>query len=581
MKIKHIVIMLIAFGMLTISSCKKEDLFEQPTIEVTGYTLLELPGEFTYLEIDMELINNDDREAHIADVVYEVVIEGITSETMEYDVDQDILIDTPLELTLPLTLKTNEAVKLLAKLDAGEELTYTATGTFHVDDPILKLFDLPINVSGTATVDAGFEDFYEQPEVTVDEISGTIEDNGTTFTFEFDVTNTVQNMDPRGAVIDEVEYTVMIGDLESETHLYTTEISIDGNGTVSLTLPVTFNLSGLEGEALAASIDDGTVEYSIEGTFHVIWAEGFANPVDFVLPLYVTGNTSIDLGDFFEQPTIEVTGYELLELPGEYTQLNINMTVTNNDTREAFITDVDYQVEIEGIMSQPEQEDINQTLLVGTPLELTLPLTLLTNDAIQLLILLDAGESLNYHATGTFHVDDAFLELFDFPIDITGTATVEVGFDDFYEQPETTVNTITGTYTVNGYPIPTSYTFNLDVDCSIQNMDTRAVIIDEVEYMVTVEGNLSETHLYSDAYPATTISIAGNETIQLTLPLTLNLSTTQGAALIAAIANNGGYADYIVEGTFHAIDVDGSVVDFFLPLYDEGGADASQISLAK
>ena len=573
--------MLIAFGMLTISSCKKEDLFEQPTIEVTGYTLLELPGEFTYLEIDMELINNDDREAHIADVVYEVVIEGITSETMEYDVDQDILIDTPLELTLPLTLKTNEAVKLLAKLDAGEELTYTATGTFHVDDPILKLFDLPINVSGTATVDAGFEDFYEQPEVTVDEISGTIEDNGTTFTFEFDVTNTVQNMDPRGAVIDEVEYTVMIGDLESETHLYTTEISIDGNGTVSLTLPVTFNLSGLEGEALAASIDDGTVEYSIEGTFHVIWAEGFANPVDFVLPLYVTGNTSIDLGDFFEQPTIEVTGYELLELPGEYTQLNINMTVTNNDTREAFITDVDYQVEIEGIMSQPEQEDINQTLLVGTPLELTLPLTLLTNDAIQLLILLDAGESLNYHATGTFHVDDAFLELFDFPIDITGTATVEVGFDDFYEQPETTVNTITGTYTVNGYPIPTSYTFNLDVDCSIQNMDTRAVIIDEVEYMVTVEGNLSETHLYSDAYPATTISIAGNETIQLTLPLTLNLSTTQGAALIAAIANNGGYADYIVEGTFHAIDVDGSVVDFFLPLYDEGGADASQISLAK
>ncbi len=582
MKFKHLVIMLIAMGMLTLSSCKKEDLFEQPTIEVTGYTLLELPGEFTYLEIDMKLTNNDDREAHIADVEYEVVIEGNTSETMEHDVDQDILIDTPLELTLPLTLKTNDAVQLLAKLDAGEELAYTATGTFHVDDAVLKLFDLPINVTGTATVDAGFEDFYEQPEVTVDEISGTFDDNGTDYTFEFDVTNTVQNMDSRGVTIDEAEYTVYIDGIQSETHVYSSEISIDGNGTISLTLPVTLNLNESEGEALVSAIDDGTVDYSVEGTFHVIWVDGFDNPVDFVLPLYVTGNTTVDLGDFFVQPTVEVTGYTLLELPGEYTQLNIDMTLTNNDTREAFITDVNYQVEIEGIMSETEQEDVSQTLLVGTPLELTLPLTLLTNDAVQLLAILDAGESLNYHAVGTFHVDDPFLELFDFPIDITGTAAVDVGFEDFYEQPETTVNTITGTYTANGYPIPTSYTFNLDVNCSVQNMDTRAVEIDEVEYVVNVEGNTSETHLYTDTY-STNLSIAGSETILLTLPVTLNLNATQGASLISAIANNGGNANYIVEGTFHAVWAEGfdNPVNFFLPLYDEGSADASQIQLAK
>ncbi len=557
------------------SSCKKKDLFEQPTIEVTGYTLLELPGEYTYLEIDMKVTNNDDREAHIKNVEYQVVIEGITSELEKEDIGKEILIDTPLELTLPLTLLTKDAIQLLVKLDAGEELSYSATGTFYVDDPILKLFDFPIDVQGNAYVEAGFDDFYKQPEVTIDDISGDYSNNGTTYTFDFDVTNTVKNMDSRSVTIDEVEYTVTIEGTESETHLYSssysTDISIAGDGTISLNLPVTLNLNSAEGEALASAVDDGTVNYTVEGTFHATKVDG--STVDFILPLYITGSTSVSLGDFFEQPTIEVTGYTLLELPGEFTQLDITMLVTNNDTREALITDVDYQVEIEGIMSETEEVDINQTLLVGTPLELTLPITLVTNDAAQLLTILDAGEELNYHATGTFHVDEPVLNLFDLPIDITGTATVDAGFEDFYQQPETTVETISGTYVINNI---NSYTFNLDVNCSIQNMDTRYVTMDEIEYVVFVEGQESETHYYSSTY-LTDLTILGSETILLTLPVTLNLNGAEGAALISALGD--GTADYIIEGTFHAIDAEGFTppVDFILPLYDEGTTDATVV----
>ena len=185
---KYLGLMLIVLGTLINSSCKKENLFEQPTVEITGYSLLELPGEFTYLEIDMLVINNDTREVHIADVEYEVIIEGVTSE-VEYEIiDQEMLSDTPLELSLPLTFVTKDAIQLLVKLEAGEELQYGVTGTFHVDDPILNLFDLPINVMGSTSLDVGIEDFYEQPVVEVDDIRGEYTTNGTSgFTFEFEV----------------------------------------------------------------------------------------------------------------------------------------------------------------------------------------------------------------------------------------------------------------------------------------------------------------------------------------------------------------------------------------------------------
>ena len=290
---KHLVIILIVLGTLSISSCKKEDLFEQPSIEVTGYTLVELPSEYTYLEIEMIVTNNDSREAHISDVTYQVLIEGISSEQEEVDINQDIPVDSPLELTLPLTLVTKDAIQLLTKLDAGEELSYIVTGMFHVDDPILNRFDFPIDIQGTASVDVGFEDFYKQPEVTVINISGTSSISGfTSYIFDFDADCTVQNMDARSVIIDEVEYFVYIEGVKSETHLYSdsysTDITIAGGETLSLTLPVKLILDLSQGATLASAILDGTVNYTIEGTFHAIKVDEETS--NFILPFYDSGS---------------------------------------------------------------------------------------------------------------------------------------------------------------------------------------------------------------------------------------------------------------------------------------------------
>ena len=570
MKSKNLLIVLLALVILTIASCKKSDLFEQPTIEVTGYTLTELPGEYAYLEIDMLVTNNDTREADILDVVYTVVIEGVTSELEEEDINKKILVDSPLELTLPLTLKTKDAIELLSKLDKGEELNYSVTGTFHVDEPGLKKFDLPINITGSAFVDVGFDDFYKQPQVTTNNITGIYLNNGTSsIKFDFDVDCTIKNMDTRGATIDEVEYVVYIEGLESAAHLYSDayskDFSIAGEGTKTLTLPVTLTVNTTEGNALIAAIEDGTIDYTVEGIFHIKKIE--ENDTDFNLPLYLTGNTPADFVDeLFEQPTVEVVGYTLKELPGEYTYLDVDILVTNNDEREALIKDIEYLVTIEGIEAELEEEDINQTLTVDTPLELTLPITLVTNEAIELLSILNEGEELEYVVTGTFHVDEPVLDLFDLPIDIQGSAYVEIGYEDFFLQPNITVNSIDVTYSIN-FP-PTAYTFYLDVNSTIENMDTHSVIMDEVEYIVTIETKESDTHYWTDAYPNDNLELAGESSVDKTLPVTLNLNITEGAALVQALAD--GNADYIIEGTGHAIDVEGTTTDFFLPIYDTG-----------
>ena len=105
--------------------------------------------------------------------------------------------------------------------------------------------------------------------------------------------------------------------------------------------------------------------------------------------------------------------------------------------------------------------DIDTDIEAYDSLDMTLPLTLATNDVIKLLVKLNNGQSLAYHVTGTFNVDDPFYNLMDFPIDIEGSAYVEVGIDEYFEQPDVTVNKVTGTYIVytNGL-VPTGYKFD-------------------------------------------------------------------------------------------------------------------------
>lgn len=296
MKIKQVVLVILAVGTLTMFSCSVEDLFEQPTIEVIGYTLKDLPGEYTYLDIEVKLTNNDSREAYITDVEYQVEIEGYLSEAEQFDVNQDILTDTPLELSLPLTLVTNDAIQLLTQMDAGKELSYKVTGTFHVDDPVLNLFDLPINIEGTTLVESGFEDLFEQPEVIVKSMTTDYAINGfTSYTFDFEVNCSAENMDSHDAMIDEIVYVVFVEGVESESHTqtYLNYLSIESGEIIDLTLPVTLNVGIAEGASLISDLADANADYIVEGTFHVVKVDG--SPADFLLPLYLEGSVPVTM----------------------------------------------------------------------------------------------------------------------------------------------------------------------------------------------------------------------------------------------------------------------------------------------
>lgn len=293
MRKKFLMIMIVAIGLASMFSCDKEDLFDQPTIIVTGFSLDDLPGEYTTINVEVEVVNNDSKEATIKDATYQVTVEGFICETETVDIGQKIYNDVPLDLILPLTLKTTDAIQLLTKLDKGEELSYTVFGTFHLDKAVLDVIDLPIDIIGTAYVETGFEDFFEQPDITVNDMDGTYVINGiTSYVFDFDVNCDIENIDTRDAVIDEVEYTVTVEGVKSNTHLYSdtysSSIDIAGGATVDMILPVTLNLGLTDGIALAAAMADGTVSYTIEGTFHVIEVDGSTE--DFLLPLYVTGS---------------------------------------------------------------------------------------------------------------------------------------------------------------------------------------------------------------------------------------------------------------------------------------------------
>lgn len=290
----------------------------------------------------------------------------------------------------------------------------------------------------------------------------------------------------------------------------------------------------------------------------------------FLITVITIFSFSCSIEDLFEQPSIKVLGIELGENPGEYTDLDVKIQVINNDSRDAFITDVEYTVVIEGFKSQKHYSDIDKKL--NDKLTLTLPLTLKTIDAVQLLTRLNNGETLEYKIDGVFNVEKDADFLDDLPLDIEGTTNVDVGYDDFYEQPSVTVNSMGYTYTINGL---TSYTFEFDVDCDVTNNDTRSVVIDEVEYVVYIEGAESEKHLYSDTY-VDNLAIDGSSSVNLNLPVTLNVGVIDGAALLTSVGD--GYANYVIEGTFHAIEVDGSAYEITLPLYVTGSVPISEVT---
>lgn len=290
----------------------------------------------------------------------------------------------------------------------------------------------------------------------------------------------------------------------------------------------------------------------------------------FILAVITT--LSCDIKKLFEQPAVTVDGFSLKELPGDTTLLDIDVTITNQDKRDGQIGLTTYKAVIEGIESKEMTYKLNETILSETPLATTLPLELPTEGAAYLLNKLKKDEPLNFSVVGTAFEENRGLYL---PLEVEGTATVEVGYEDYFNQPEVTVNNITGTYSINGFP-PTSYTFDLMVDCDVQNMDSHSATIDEVVYTVYLEGVPSEEETY---IPDPLISIdengGTNDTVTIDLPVVFNTTNSEGLTIIAG-ASDDGQVSYIVEGTFHALtEIDEESMDFYLPLYVTGETSAT------
>ena len=107
-------------------------------------------------------------------------------------------------------------------------------------------------------MDAGYEDFYQMPTITLIDISGNFTANGSdSYIFDFDVTCTVHNNDARAATVDEVDYTVNIEGITTEEHhlsdTYPDGLFLGGNSDDTLTLPIMLTLDAISGAQLATA----------------------------------------------------------------------------------------------------------------------------------------------------------------------------------------------------------------------------------------------------------------------------------------------------------------------------------------
>ena len=282
------VLLLTAFG-----SCRKEKLFVQPTTEIIGYSLREFPGDSIYLDIDVEITNNDDREVNISEIEYQVVVEGVSSGVELIVVDQEFKTDEPLLLTIPLTVATKDALELFSEIETGEELSYNVIGKISFNDPILKLFDMPINVSGTAVVDIGFDEYYEQPEIAITGISVDYEFISLTeYRFDFIVGSMISNPVPFEVTISEMEYQITLEGLMSDDHRYTElnseNLILPAEGAKTIDLPISFTLQLSDALPLIDALADGIISYAIDGNIQIV--EVNEVPFELVVPFNLEGD---------------------------------------------------------------------------------------------------------------------------------------------------------------------------------------------------------------------------------------------------------------------------------------------------
>ena len=291
-------------SVLLFSSCSLDSMFQQPQVTVIDYELVELPGETTKLLIECDVKNMDSHDGDVKSINYVAVIEGVTSESMTYNTPFTMLGNQTLRMKLPLTLPTADAALLLDKLNAGKSLSYTVTGKFTADT-FLGTQELSLNISGSAFVDIGIEDFFLQPSVEMNETAGfyvTSLGNPPFFTQPITIEIKeviVSNNDAHSAAVKQMDYTVNIEGVNSQKMTYTpgTPIPIasaqsNGAQIIMSNMSVNFPASALIGVVNVASSGNYYVDYTIIGTVLIEANLGTSN-MQFYLPINTSGSNTL------------------------------------------------------------------------------------------------------------------------------------------------------------------------------------------------------------------------------------------------------------------------------------------------
>lgn len=285
-----------------------------------------------------------------------------------------------------------------------------------------------------------------------------------------------------------------------------------------------------------------------------------------------------NVADFFAQPSVDVHDYFIKELPTGYTQLFVKVTVTNNDWRDAYVSDVEYKAVIEGVSSEKMSYKLKEKMIAKQGLKKTFPLLIKTSEAARLLSKLNNNEKLSFKITGNFNVNDSTLGAFTLPLKTSGKAKVTKGIDYFFSQPQIEIinYTVTQVPTVSVFPFLTiTGGIKVNADIKVTNKDSHSATLKYVEFISTLGGSItsskkSETYTpgialsqYGGGSDSTTLNVTNIEFNQITgIPAFLNYT----ALLSGQIVFNNPVTVNILGTMLVECDLGNGSQEFYLPL---------------
>jgi hypothetical protein len=274
----------------------------------------------------------------------------------------------------------------------------------------------------------------------------------------------------------------------------------------------------------------------------------------------------------FAQPELVYNSYRLVGLPGEYTDLIVNVDVRNRDDRDGDIRKVVYTAIVEGVPSEQMTYTTRFKLPAGSlKTNMDMELRFTTANAVSLLEKLKNGTNLEYRVTGTFDADTVIGEM-TLDLDTSGSAVVETDIDDYFRQPGVAVQRVG--FAGSTTPVPGS-DLNLLIEAILTNNAPQQATFKSATYVVTLEGGLtSKEKTYAPtAFTMAAAGEVGSDVFKNDLPTAFGVTLANAASFNALVGKIGGSVAYTIRGTMTvSADLGDGPFDFVLPLSVSGTA---------